>query len=108
MNTFYFSEPERQKPDSADTSETAHWMQFAYEQNLLISGVWLDLFQAELGDLPQRLTVPGSGQFAVTSGQIRKHPRKFYQVGYIWLVYATSSCTEVRTQCCFEIAPVQC
>ena len=81
MNTFYFSEPERQKPDSADSSETAHWMKFAHEQNLLIKGVWSELFQAELGDIPRQLTVPGSGQFAVTTARIRKHPRVFYQVG---------------------------
>lgn len=80
MNTFYFLEPDKQKPDPSDTSETAHWMQFAFEQNLLIRRVWSDLFQSELGDIPEVVTVPGSGQFAVTSRHIRQHPRVFYQV----------------------------
>ncbi len=81
MNSFYFLDTERQRPDPADKSETAHWMQFAYEQNLLIKKVWSELFLAELGDIPPQLTAPGSGQFAVTSASIRRHPRIFYQVG---------------------------
>lgn len=80
QNTFYFAEAEIQKPSVDDTSETAHWMKFAFEQNILIQRVWSELFQAGLGDIPDRLTAPRGGQFAVTSEAIRRRPLQFYEV----------------------------
>ena len=80
LNTFYFSEPEKQSPDPSDPSETAHWMQFAFEQNELIRKIWPELFQEALGNIPPQLTAPGSGQFAVTKANLRRHSQAFYQV----------------------------
>lgn len=79
-NTFYFLESYKQKPDPKDTSETAHWTQFAYEQNLLIQQHWRELFHEELGEMPITLTAAAGGQFAATKKSLTRHPRKFYQV----------------------------
>ena len=80
LNTFFFATPEKNKPQPGDKSETANWMQFAFDQNLLIKGVWKELFQGALGGIPGKLTAARSGQFAVTRDRIRAHPRGFYQV----------------------------
>lgn len=79
-STFFFREPQRQRPAPDDTSERAHWSEFAFQQNQHIPTAWPSLFEAELGSLPEELTSPCCGQFAVSRQRVLAHPKSFYQV----------------------------
>ena len=80
---FYFKNPEINKPDEGDTTETARWSQFAYEQNVNIRAHWPELFEDELGPIPYVLRSPNCGQFVVTRERVQAHPKAFWQVSLL-------------------------
>lgn len=77
---FYFKDPSINKPAENDSSETARWSQFAYEQNINIKAHWEELFLDELGPIPDILQSPNCGQFAVTKDRVRARSKEFWQV----------------------------
>ncbi|KAL3160711.1 hypothetical protein ABBQ32_010623 [Trebouxia sp. C0010 RCD-2024] len=54
-----------------------------------IKVAWEQLFQAELGDLPDELYVNGGGQFMLQRERIMLHQRSFYQSCLEWLADST-------------------
>ena len=80
MTKFYLSQPDKHKPAGNETSELAHWMEFAYQQSLNMQAAWPQLFQAELGDMPNELKFSCCGQFVATKKRILSHSKGFYQV----------------------------
>jgi len=47
---------------------------------------WADLFEKELGPMPQRWMSYCCAQFVVEKTQILRHPKEFYQYCYKWLL----------------------